>query len=54
MVCPFSLGSTAIEWEEEIYEVPKPEVGDQNFIFFMNFIDLTISYLLGSRVAAGC
>ena len=56
MVRPFSLASTArdIEWEEEIYEVPKPEVGDQAFIFFMNFINLTISYFLGSRVAAGC
>ena len=56
MVRPFSLGSTAIEWEEEIYEASKPEVGDQDFIFFINFINLMILYLLGkgSRVAAGC
>ena len=55
-VRPFSLGSTAIEWEEEIYEASKPEVGDQDFIFFINFTNLMILYLLGkgSRVAAGC
>ena len=57
-VRPFSLASTArnIEWEEEIYEAAKPEVGDQDFIFFINFPNLMILYLLGkgSRVAAGC
>ena len=55
-VRPFSLASTArnIDWEEEIYEAFKPEVGDQDFIFFMNFINLMILYFLGkgSRVAA--
>ena len=41
-VRPFSLASTArnIDWEEEIYEAFKPEVGDQDFIFFINFKNL--------------